>query len=77
MRECGAGRIVRSVYGWQMAAEAMERGDEKGAQYWTRIAELIDNCPPLTDEQIVELRAIFAETAAKTRPRDRPSDDEA
>ncbi|HEV3170767.1 MAG TPA: hypothetical protein VGZ32_10530 [Actinocrinis sp.] len=64
-----------------MAAEAREAGDEKAVAYWEHIAELVDKCPPLTDRQIVELRAIFASAAprviATTRQPGRAPDGEA
>lgn len=39
--------------------EAEESGDAQRVRYWRHIKATVDAMPPITDDEIVKLRAIF------------------
>jgi hypothetical protein len=51
--------MTGETYALSKAREAREAGDEKKAQYWEHIEATVAAMPPLTDDEIVTLRAIF------------------
>ncbi|MFB6889418.1 hypothetical protein ACFCX4_08915 [Kitasatospora sp. NPDC056327] len=51
--------MTGETYALRKAREAREAGDEKKAKYWEHIERTVAAMPPLTDDEIVKLRAIF------------------
>lgn len=43
----------------QKAAEAAARGDTAGERYWLHVADVVDQAPPLSPEQIARLRVLL------------------
>jgi hypothetical protein len=49
-------------YAERMARLAEESGDDAKAAYWRRIKARVDEAPPLSSEQIAQLRILLAPT---------------
>jgi hypothetical protein len=46
-------------YAAYMAEQAAARGDTAQVTYWTRIKNLVDQAPPLTNEQAAQIRSLL------------------
>ncbi|WP_169316749.1 hypothetical protein [Actinacidiphila oryziradicis] len=41
------------------AAEAAARGDKTGEAYWLHVKKVVDQAPPLSNEQVSRLRVLI------------------
>lgn len=55
------------MYAELKAREAEARGDHAKAAYWRRIKAKVDEAPPLTPEQVAQLRILLAPHPASYR----------